>query len=107
MSMTTIHNLPVELLYKILAYSYPYTTCDLYRFYELRRVCHLWKEILDQKWLYLLINTIGNYNILHSLENDSILIKNRIHEYTQLNTIETNNNIKRIDLLLLASYLFE
>ena len=47
--MTTIHTLPNELIYKIIAHSYPYKTCDLYNFYQLRSVCRLWKDIIDHK----------------------------------------------------------
>ena len=86
--MTIIHNLPIEILYKIIAHSYPYHNCDLYNFYQLRGVCRLWKNIIDQKWIYSLINKMGNYNILLQQEYDIITIQNRIHDMTQLDTIE-------------------
>ena len=86
--MTTIHSLPIELLYKIIAHSYSYHNCDLYNFYKLRSVCHLWKSIIDQKWIYSLINKMGNYHILFQQGLDIITIQNRIHNMTQLHTIE-------------------
>ena len=86
--MTIIHSLPIEILYKIIAHSYPYHNCDLYNFYQLRGVCRLWKNIIDQKWIYSLINKQGNYNILLQQEHDIITIQNRIHDMTQLDTIE-------------------
>lgn len=86
--MTTIQDLPIEILYKILAHSYPYKTCDLYNFYQLRCVCHLWKDIIDEKWLYFLINKMGNYQIPPTEENNIIGIRNKIYDMTQLDTIE-------------------
>lgn len=96
--MTTIYNLPHELLCKIIAHSYPYKTCDLYNFYQLRSVCHLWKDIIDEKWLYLLINKIGNYQIPPTEENDIIGIRNTIHDMTQLKTIEKNYDARILEI---------
>lgn len=86
--MISINNLPNELLYKIIAYSYPYKTCDLHNFYQLRIICHLWKKIIEDRWLYSHINSIGNYKLPTLQEDTIITIQNRIHDMTQLHTIE-------------------
>ena len=99
--MTTIHSLPIEILYKILAHSYPYKTCDLYNFYQLRSVCRLWKNIIDEKWLYSLINKMGNYQILFTEDNtihDITTIQSRIHDMTQFKTIEKNYDSRLLEI---------
>lgn len=87
-SMTTIIDIPNEVLYKILSFVYPYKSCNLAHFYSLKGVCKLWYSIFSSIWLYAKINKNGMYNLDINKYSSLTQLQQELSLATQNNTIE-------------------
>lgn len=86
--MTTIDDIPNELLFEILAFAYPYKTCNLAEYYSLNCVCKLWNYIFNTMWLYNKINKKGNYGLIINQYSSLSQLQQELCLSTQHNTIE-------------------
>jgi hypothetical protein len=93
-----INNLPIELIIKILHYSYPYQNCDLYWFHSLSTVCKKWKSILYSKWIYYDIIQLGKYPVDDKSSLSLVDLIQTTYGFTQYYCIEQNYDSRILDI---------
>jgi hypothetical protein len=86
--MSIISYIPNELLFKIIAFAYPYKSCNVAEYYSLKCVCKLWNYIFTSFWLYNKIIEMGNYTLLINEYSNLQQLQQELCLFTQHNTIE-------------------
>ena len=93
--MPEIHvtDLSHEIIYRVFLFLIPDYQCDFREFLKLRLICHQWKNIIDEPYIWIFYaKDIGIYGELHK----KFLIKNNISIFleTKYQTLNKTNDIQ-------------